>query len=54
MGDLGQIAQDRDGIGPVGILPAKLRQRAGRIAAHDRLEKVEHPAPSARPSMART
>jgi hypothetical protein len=45
MGDLRQIAQDRHGIGPVGVLPAKLGQRARRVAAHDRLEEVQDPAP---------
>ena len=44
MRDLGQIAQHGDGVGPIGILPAQLTERAGRIAAHDRLEQIQHPA----------
>ena len=45
MRDLGQIAQHHDRIRPVGILPAQFVQGARRIARHDRLEQVHHPAP---------
>ena len=43
MGDLGQIAQHGHRVGPVGILVAQLVQRAGRIAAQDHIEQVQHP-----------
>ena len=45
MRDLGQIAQNGHRVGPIGILSAQLAERPRRIAAHDRLEQVEHPAP---------
>ena len=43
VGDLGQIAQHGHRVGPIRILVAQLVQRAGRIAAQDHIEQVQHP-----------
>ena len=40
----GQIAQDRQGVSPIGILGGKLGQGAGRFAAQDHVKEVEHAA----------
>ncbi|KIT14629.1 hypothetical protein jaqu_36610 [Jannaschia aquimarina] len=45
MRDLCQIAQDRQRVGAVGILGRQFLQRGGGLAAHDRLEEIQHAAP---------
>ena len=44
MGDLGQIAQHCEGIGPIGILAGKFFQRGAGIAAHDHVKEIQHSA----------
>ena len=47
--DLGQIAEDRFRVGAIGVLLGQFGERTGRVARHDRLEQVEHPAPVGQP-----
>ncbi|CAM4389077.1 hypothetical protein PARU111607_16605 [Palleronia rufa] len=49
VGDLGQVAQHRQRIGAVRILPGQFGQRRGRIAAHHHVEQIQHPAPVRQP-----
>ena len=44
MGDLGEVAQDRQRVRALGILRLQFGQRLGRRAPQDHVEKVEHPA----------
>ncbi|EEE38298.1 Dual specificity phosphatase, catalytic domain protein [Rhodobacteraceae bacterium KLH11] len=49
MGDLGQITQHGQRVGPFGILTAELGQCSCSIATQDHVHQVQHPAPVGQP-----
>ena len=44
MRDIGQIAQHRHRVCAIGILPRQFRQSPRRIALHDQIKQIQHPA----------
>ena len=49
MRHLGQVAQDGERVGTVGILRCQFAERRDRIAAHDLIEQIQHPSPVGQP-----
>jgi hypothetical protein len=49
MGEIGEIGQHHRRISAVIILRAQLGKRRGDIAAHQRLEQLDHPAAVGKP-----
>ncbi len=49
MGEIGKIGQYRRGIGARVVLRAQFGERRGDIAAHQRLDQLDHPRPVGQP-----